>query len=533
MSMNAITALAHRHTVDLPTSPFSSFSLSPAQTAAHDQIARILGASPAVTLLGTPGSGRSAILRRLAQELGGSYVSVKEFLAAASAGHPLAFEDGFMAVVVAAFAATPVVVIDDFEYLAVVTNRNMVRGGYLRLAAKRAFDMAVAESGRRLVVTAQPPGEGGYPPVFDVFADRSPIVTLAKFGVADYSAILANTMGAERVATLDVRTIHRYASGLNGYQLRLVSALLATQPAPTTEGVIELIARDVLQSNTRTAEIEEISFDRLPGAEHMVEALETNIVLPLENRALAQRLGLKPKRGVLLYGPPGTGKTTIGRALAHRMKGKFFMIDGSFISEPPGAFFEKVKAVVHDAKENAPSVLFIDDADVLFRIDHISGLVRYLLSLLDGLESETASNVCVMMTAMNARHVPDALLRSGRVELWLETRLPDVVNRAKILALYAGTEMPSSEFINYPDLAEATDGFTPADLRRIAGDAKALYGYDVALQRPTRHATQYLQQAVANVIADRNRMADAHGDDSVRIKTGEKYPVNTESCGWN
>src|SRR5262249_40171763 len=162
---------------------------------------------------------------------------------------------------------------------------------------------------------------------------------------------------------------------------------------------------------------------------HIVEALETNIVLPFENRKLAMELGLKPKRGVLLYGPPGTGKTSIGRALAHRMKGKFFLIDGSFISEPPNMFFEKFQAVVREAEENSPSVLFIDDADVLFRIDHVAGLVRYLLSLLDGLESETARNVCVMMTAMDVKKIPDALLRSGRVELWLETRQPSEETR--------------------------------------------------------------------------------------------------------
>ena len=60
--------------------------------------------------------------------------------------------------------------------------------------------------------------------------------------------------------------------------------------------------------------------------------LETNIVLPLENDALANEFKLRSKRGVLLYGPPGTGKTTVGRAMAHRLKGKFFLIDGTFIA---------------------------------------------------------------------------------------------------------------------------------------------------------------------------------------------------------
>src|SRR5256885_3010196 len=46
-----------------------------------------------------------------------------------------------------------------------------------------------------------------------------------------------------------------------------------------------------------------------------------------ENDALANQFKLRSKRGVMLYGPPGTRKTTVGRALAHRLKGKFFLID--------------------------------------------------------------------------------------------------------------------------------------------------------------------------------------------------------------
>jgi cell division protease FtsH len=70
----------------------------------------------------------------------------------------------------------------------------------------------------------------------------------------------------------------------------------------------------------------------------------------------AKKLGLKPKRGVLLHGFPGTGKTSVARALARPMKGKFFMIDGTFITEPPNAFFSRVRSVFEAAKSNSPSV---------------------------------------------------------------------------------------------------------------------------------------------------------------------------------
>src|SRR6185295_9430975 len=119
----------------------------------------------------------------------------------------------------------------------------------------------------------------------------------------------------------------------------------------------------------------------------------------LENDELATELNLRPKRGVLLVGPPGTGKTTIGRALAHRLKSKFFLIDGTYISGT-NQFYNRVHQVFEEAKHNAPSIIFLDDSDVIFESGEELGLYRYLLTMLDGLESESAGQVCVMMTAM-------------------------------------------------------------------------------------------------------------------------------------
>src|SRR5205807_3403711 len=104
-------------------------------------------------------------------------------------------------------------------------------------------------------------------------------------------------------------------------------------------------------------------------------------------------------------------------------------IDGTVIAGT-GSFFCKIREVFDQAKQNAPSVVFIDDTDVLFEGDEDKGFYRYLLTMLDGLESASAARVCVMMTVMNVSSLPAALVRSGRIELWLETKLPDVEARA-------------------------------------------------------------------------------------------------------
>src|SRR4029077_14071762 len=133
--------------------------------------------------------------------------------------------------------------------------------------------------------------------------------------------------------------------------------------------------------------------------------------------------------------------TTVGRALAHRLRGKFFLIDGTFIAGTD-QFYWRINHIFESAKQNSPSVLFIDDSDAIFESGQELGLYRYLLTMLDGLESASAGRVCVMLTAMNVAALPPALLRSVRVELWLEMQLPDENARLAILGQHL-TPLPT------------------------------------------------------------------------------------------
>ncbi|MEJ1964529.1 MAG: ATP-binding protein [Gammaproteobacteria bacterium] len=489
--------------------------LTPTQLGVYERLEEALSVSPIVGLVGPAGCGRTTIVELLVADRGARMLDMKDVFEAAEKHEGGKWEEAVESLVMEAFEYADLVVFDDYTNLGQISRRSGNRMQFFLTTVARRLFAAAVEKGKSFLLVG--PSPQSWESATDFFSDQAAIVTVKTFDFKDYAAFATNLLGADRVSGVDFKLVYRYASMLNCYQLRLACQLLAHEKALTGDRFIECLETYVLSSNTRIEEVEPLSFSSLPGAEEIVEALETNIVLPFENRKLAQELGLKPKRGVLLYGPPGTGKTSIGRALAHRMKGKFFLIDGSFISEPPHQFFGKIQAVVAEAKENSPSVLFIDDADVLFKIEHIAGLVRYLLSLLDGLESETASNVCVMMTAMDVKKIPEALLRSGRVELWLETKPPSEATRGRILERWMGKELPGHEAIDYAALAKMTGGFTPADLRRIAGDAKALYAADIVAKQPLLTATDYVSRAVGEIIADRNNMAAVLNDMTLRV----------------
>ena len=262
-----------------------------------------------------------------------------------------------------------------------------------------------------------------------------------------------------------------------------------------------------LFSNVALDEVDQVQWTDLKGVDQVIQELEAKIALPFENEALAAELNLKPKRGVLLAGPPGTGKTTIGRALAHRLKSKFFLIDGTIVAGSD-QFHCKVEQIFEAARRNAPSVIFIDDADVIFAGHDFHwgderGLCRYLLTMLDGLESASAERVCVMMTAMEPGNLPAALLRAGRVELWLEMRLPDEAARAAIIRAKLEKLPRPLRDADIDALVDASSGLTGADLKAVIEDGKLLFAHDKARGLPPRPIEDYLLDAIATIRKNR------------------------------
>jgi ATP-dependent 26S proteasome regulatory subunit len=144
---------------------------------------------------------------------------------------------------------------------------------------------------------------------------------------------------------------------------------------------------------------------------------------------------------------------------------------------------------------------------VIFESGREHGLYRYLLTMLDGLESKSAAWVCVMMTAMDVGNLPPALVRSGRVELWLEMRLPDEDARSSILGQHIEVMSGALRVADLAPFVEATGGFAGADLKRVVEDGKALYAFDRETGRPPKPATDYFLDAVETVRDNKARYA--------------------------
>jgi ATP-dependent 26S proteasome regulatory subunit len=475
--------------------------LCPAQKRAFDSLLAGLQLGSILRVWGGTGRGKTTVLRRLHEEVGGAFLNMKEFVEASSTRHPLALEETLYHLIMDALKANPLVIVDDVHLLDLYSAgcHFYPRSGYFNSIMMGLCTYAL-EANKKLVF-------GTKDHLAEAADQRSYSFGIEKFKADDYAALVGTFRGAP-AAGLDFDKIFRFAPKLNAHQLKAACQWLVNHKEWTTDLFIEYLRSQRLASNVDLGEVQQVELKDLKGVDDVLRSLEINIVLPLQNDELATRFRLRSKRGVLLYGPPGTGKTTVGRALAHRLKGKFFLIDGTFIAGTNG-FYDRINHVFEAAKDNAPSVIFIDDADAIFEDGEERGLYRYLLTMIDGLESESAGRVCVMMTAMNVANLPPALVRSGRVELWLEMKLPEPQARTEILSALVLNLPEELRPVNIPQLVAATERFTGADLKAMIEDGKAIYAYDKANHLEPQPVTDYFLRAITAVKENKQHYAAA------------------------
>jgi AAA+ superfamily predicted ATPase len=482
-----------------------TIQLCSAQQQALDKLLSAAARDNILVLRADDGMGKTTILREVQATLGGALLSLKEFVEAMRTRHPLALEETLDEWLRGKLAAHDCVLVDDLDLLTGLMaggcDSAYPRPGFLE-APLTALAAEVVGSGKRLVATVTYCAP-------HALQQRGYYTSLDAFGPADYEALCRQFLPPEAAGRLDYAKIHRFAGHLTAQQLRWLGGWLRDDRELDTQRFIDFLLHHQLASNVDLGEVQKVSLSDLKGVDAVIRSLETNIVLPLENDELASRLQLKPNRGVLLLGPPGTGKTTVGRALAHRLKSKFFLVDGTVISGS-GNFYYQIQRVFQAALQNAPSVVFIDDSDVIFESGEELGLYRYLLTMLDGLESESASRVCVMLTAMDVSNLPPALIRSGRIELWLEMHLPDDRAREEILrGCLARLPADLRDGVDLATMAAAAEGLTGADLKRLVEDGKNALAYDTAQGRPVKPLVEYLLAAVEGLRNNKQKYSQA------------------------
>ena len=219
------------------------------------------------------------------------------------------------------------------------------------------------------------------------------------------------------------------------------------------------------------------TFEDVAGAREAKSELQ-EIVSYLKDPEMFDRLGVSPPKGVLLMGSPGTGKTLLARAVAGEADVPFYTITGSdFMEMFVGVGAKRVRDMFKNARENSPSIIFIDEIDSIGRRrgagvggghDEREQTLNQLLAELDGFEP--SENVIVMAATNRPDILDRALLRPGRFDRQVNVDLPTKEDREKILRIHTRNK-PMDDDIDLSSIAKGTPGFSGADLENLMNEA--------------------------------------------------------------
>ncbi|MDT7860687.1 MAG: AAA family ATPase [Saccharolobus sp.] len=232
------------------------------------------------------------------------------------------------------------------------------------------------------------------------------------------------------------------------------------------------------KSQKKKVEVEDkkITWNDIGGYEDVKKEIREYIELPLKNKEVALKYGLKPPKGILLFGPPGCGKTMMMRALANEAKLNFIYVNISDImSKWYGESEARLRELFNNARKNSPCILFFDEIDTIGvkRESHTGDsvtprLLSLMLSEIDGLHSDDG---VIIVGSTNVPHLLDkALLRAGRFDKLIYIGPPDKEARKKILEIHCRGK-PLADDVDFNKIAELTERYSGADLANLCQEA--------------------------------------------------------------
>lgn len=244
----------------------------------------------------------------------------------------------------------------------------------------------------------------------------------------------------------------------------------------------------------------QVSFDDAAGVDEAKKELR-EVVDFLKNPEKYEKLGARIPKGVLLVGPAGTGKTLLARAVASEADVPFFSAAGSeFMEMLVGVGSARVRDMFKTAKQNAPSLIFIDEIETIGRHRGASFMsqgeqeqtLNQILTEMDGFEPNAG---VVVLGATNKPEMLDpALVRPGRFDRRIVLTFPDIEGRKGIIKIHMKGK-PFTDEVDVEELARRTVGFSGADIENMLNEAAIL----AARKGEENISPEHLEEAATKV----------------------------------
>ena len=223
-----------------------------------------------------------------------------------------------------------------------------------------------------------------------------------------------------------------------------------------------------------------VTLESWAGSPEVIDECK-EVISYIENKEKYKQIGAEMPKGILLEGPPGTGKTLLAKAISSETNSTFIPMAGSeFVELFVGMGASRVRDLFETARNNKPSIIFIDEIDAVGRQrgaginmanDEREQTLNQILYEMDGFNN---NDDIIVIAATNRKDVLDqALLRPGRFDRIIRVPLPDKFSREKIIDYYLKNK-PVQQKFDISSIAELTNGFSGAQLKNLINEAAIL-----------------------------------------------------------
>jgi MoxR-like ATPase len=197
--------------------------------------------------------------------------------------------------------------------------------------------------------------------------------------------------------------------------------------------------------------------------------------LGLRQRAFLEARADRPK-GVMLLGVQGGGKSLAARAIAGYWGLPLLRLDfGTLYNKYYGETERNLRNSLRQAEMMAPCVLWMDEIEKgVATGDSDNATPQRVLSTLLTWMAENPKPVFIVATANDITALPPELLRKGRLDELFFVDLPDHATRQEIFRIHLGRRDLAPEDFDLTALADATDGYTGAEIEQAIVSARYL-----------------------------------------------------------
>ncbi|KQU02515.1 hypothetical protein ASG56_16270 [Rhodococcus sp. Leaf7] len=190
-----------------------------------------------------------------------------------------------------------------------------------------------------------------------------------------------------------------------------------------------------------------------------LEAMTRHLVTVGSSAARLREAGQHVGRGILLYGPPGTGKT-------HTVRHLLGLVPDSTVIVLTGSAMRHIAEATTLARRLSPSVVVVEDVDLIAREREETGVNSLLFALLDAMDGmDGDADVTFVLTTNRPDSIERAVRdRPGRIDLAVEIPLPDARGRARLAERYLSAVDMTADLT---PLVDATEGGTASYVREL------------------------------------------------------------------